>query len=284
MPKSISIVGPPGKPGEVYYDLHVNDTPAPAPSGSELLISMRAAALNHRDLFLRQHLYPGLTFAPVPLGADGSGVVVSCGPDADSSFWNGKRVIVNPGIGWKDAPEGPEEEFGGIYCTLGGTKFYPKGTLGEYFVVDQSEVEIAPDHLSDVEAAALPLTGLTAWRCVAEKLGPRNIGQGKDVLVTGIGGGVALMALGFLSKMGTRVWVSSGSQEKIERATEEAGATGGVNYKEQGWENKLVEMLKEKTGGKKKTLDGIIDGAGGDIVDKGRKLLKVRKKSKSLLK
>ena len=279
MPKSISIIGPPGKPGQVYYALHLNDDKsdsAPSPSGSEVLIQMRAAAMNHRDLFCRQHLYPGVTFEPVPLFSDGCGVVVSCGPDADQTAWQGKRVIVNPGMGWKESPEGPEEELGGNYLVMGGTKFYPKGTLGEYLLVDQGEVEIAPPHLTSLEVAALPLTGLTAWRAVGkEKLGERNRGVGKDVLVTGIGGGVALNALAFLTEMGTRVWVSSGSPEKLKRATTELGAAGGVNYKEEGWEKKLVELIKEKSGGKKKTLDGIVDGAGGDIIEKGHKLLKV---------
>ena len=79
---------------------------------------------------------------------------------------------------------------------MGGSKHYPKGTLAEYLAIDQEQAELAPSHLSDAEAAALPLTGLTAWRAVGvEKLGKRNVGEGKDVLVTGIGGGVALNAL-----------------------------------------------------------------------------------------
>ena len=282
MPLSVSISGPAGKPGQVYYPLvHNRDPAAPTPQGSELLLHMRAAALNHRDHFIRQHLYPGTTFAPVPLGADGCGVVISTGPDikeSEKQSWLGKRVVVNPGTGWESDPVGPEEDgpTGGNYLILGGTKFYPKGTMGEYLVVESSEVELAPEHLSDVEAAALPLTGLTAWRAVGPyKLGERNSGEGKDVLVTGIGGGVALMALVILKAKGTRVWVTSGSQEKLDKATKELGAAGGVNYKEEGWEGKLLELVKQKNGGKKKLLDGIVDGAGGDIGNKAFKLLRV---------
>ena len=277
MPKSISVAGPAGKPGQVYYALHLNNTASPPePTGKELLVKIHAAAMNHRDLFVRQNLYPGVTFAPVPLMSDGCGTVVSCGPEADKKAWQGKRVIMVPGIGWRDSPEGPEDEIlGGNYVIMGGSKHYPKGTLAEYLVIDQDEVEPAPAHMSDAEAAALPLTGLTAWRAVGvEKLGKRNAGEGKDVLVTGIGGGVALNALQFLTKMGTRVWVTSGSQEKLNRA-KELGAAGGVNYKEEGWQKKLLELVEGETGGKKTTLDGIVDGAGGDIIEKGFGLIKV---------
>lgn len=280
MPLSVSLAGPAGKPGQVYYSLTHNQEPSPPkPTGTEILIKLRAAALNHRDLFQRQHLYPGTTFAPVPLCADGAGTVISVGPDVPNpdSLTN-KRVVINPGLGWASDPYGPEEDgpSGGNYLILGGTKYYPKGTLGEYITVEASEVEIAPSHLSDIEAAALPLTGLTAWRAVGpNKLGERNVGQGKDVLITGIGGGVALMALAILVAKGTRVWVTSGSEEKLTRATKELGAAGGVSYKEDKWEEKLLALIKEKNGGKKKLLDGIVDGAGGDIATKAAKLLRV---------
>lgn len=136
--------------------------------------------------------------------------------------------------------------------------------------MDAGEVEEAPAGLSDVEAGALPLTGLTAWRAVVTKSG--NAVRGRNVLVTGIGGGVALMALGFAVGMGVSVWVSSGDEEKIRRARE-MGARGGVNYRRVGWERELREGLPRE----RPFLDAIIDGAGGDVVDKGAKLLKVRR-------
>jgi len=135
--------------------------------------------------------------------------------------------------------------------------------------VKQSELEEAPSHLTDVEAAAVPLTGLTAWRAVMVKCGSNNVGPGKNVLVTGIGGGVALKALAFAKAAGANVYVTSGSKEKIEKA-KELGATGGVNYKEEGWDKKLLGMLTTE----KKQFDAIVDGAGGDIVEKSARLLK----------
>lgn len=262
------IDGKPGKPGQVYYPLSLRTVPKPSPQGSELLIKLTAASLNHRDLFLRQHLYPGVTF-DVPLLADGVGVVVDAGPNVPSpETWQGKRVILNPGVGWKDSPDGPEEAAG--YRIMGGTRVYDKGTLQEYLAIDFSEVEEAPGHLSDAEAAALPLTGLTGWRALITKAGERNSGDSAAVLITGIGGGVALMALRFAVARGAHVFVTSSSQEKIRKAVE-LGATGGVSYKEEGWEKKLLGLLPAG----KKNFDAIIDGAGGDSVEKSVKLLKV---------
>nr|OQN98329.1 hypothetical protein B0A51_18775 [Rachicladosporium sp. CCFEE 5018] len=134
----------------------------------------------------------------------------------------------------------------------------PLGTLGESVTIDASEVEVAPEHLSSLEAAALPLTGLTAWRATMVKSG--NAKAGRNILVTGIGGGVAIMALLFAVAAGANVYVTSGSEEKIQRA-KSMGAKGGVSYKEKGWEKKLLDLLPKD----RKYLDAIIDGAGGDV-------------------
>ena len=102
------------------------------------------------------------------------------------------------------------------------------------------------------------------------KCGANNLQPGKNILITGIGGGVALMALTFATATGANVWVTSGNEEKIQRA-KELGAKGGVIYKEEGWEKKLQGMLPAEN----RQIDAIVDGAGGDIVEKGVKLLKV---------
>ncbi|KAK5112382.1 hypothetical protein LTR62_004345 [Meristemomyces frigidus] len=264
MPKAIAIRQIPGKPGQVYYPLEHVQLPTPQPKEHEVVVRITAAALNHRDLFLRQHLYPGTTFG-VPLLADGSGVVVATGSGAEAQKWKGKKVVLNPGSGWKDDLEGPESATG--YAILGGTKMNPLGTLGETVTIAASELEEQPTHLSAVEAAALPLTGLTAWRAVMTKSGQAK--PGRNLLITGIGGGVALMALLFAAAAGANVFVSSGSEDKLAKA-KALGAKGGVNYREKGWEKKLVGMLPEG----RKYLDGIIDGAGGEIVGVGAKILR----------
>ncbi|KAK4553649.1 hypothetical protein LTR86_009147 [Recurvomyces mirabilis] len=264
MPTAIAIRKVDGKPGEVYYPLEHIQLPEPQPKDNEVVVKITAAALNHRDLFLRQHLYPGTTFG-VPLLADGSGVVVATGSSSEAQKWKGKKVVINPGSGWKDDLEGPESPTG--YAILGGTKMNPLGTLGETVTIDAGELEEQPTHLSAVEAAALPLTGLTAWRAVMTKSGQAK--PGRNILITGIGGGVALMALLFAVAAGANVYVSSGSEEKLNKA-KALGAAGGINYKEKGWEKKLVEMLPQD----RKQLDAIIDGAGGDIVGIGAKIIR----------
>ena len=261
------IDGKPGKPGKVYYPLSTRTLPKPSPKGRELVVKITAASLNHRDLFSRQQLYPGVTF-DVPLGSDGVGFVTSVGPDVTPQKWIGKRVILSPLIGWKDSPEAPEDPKGPRI--MGGTKAYNNGTLQEYVTIDEDEVEEAPGHLSDAEAAALPLTALTGWRALVTKGGEKNTGKGSNVLVTGIGGGVALIVLRIAVARGANVYVTSSSEEKIKKAVE-LGARGGVSYKEAGWEKKLLALLPAD----KKFFDTIIDGAGGDSIEKSAKLLKV---------
>jgi NADPH:quinone reductase-like Zn-dependent oxidoreductase len=265
MPKAIAVRKIEGKPGSVYYPLETIDIPTPKPGPTDVVIKLTAAALNHRDLFIRQSLYPAIGFG-VPLLADGAGVVTSTGDSEEAKKWQGKRVVINPGTGWKDDPDGPESASG--YAILGGTKLNHRGTLAEVMCTDASEVEEVPGFLSDVEAAAVPLTGLTAWRALMVK--SQNAKPDRNILVTGIGGGVAIMALLFGVAAGCKVWVTSGSEEKLTKA-KELGAAGGVNYKEKDWEKKLQGMLPED----RKYLDAIIDGAGGDVVQKGMRLLKV---------
>jgi NADPH:quinone reductase-like Zn-dependent oxidoreductase len=233
---------------------------------TQAVITITGAALNHRDLFIRQHLYPGTTFG-VPLLADGVGIVSSTGTSSSAKSWLNKRVLLNPGTGWKDSLEGPEHPKG--YAIMGGTKSNPAGTLQDVCVLDAGELEECPEHLSDEEAAALPLTGLTAWRAFWVKSG--NAVAGRNILVTGIGGGVALMVLLFAVAQGCNVYVTSGNQEKIDKAVK-LGAKGGVIYKEKDWDKKLQAMLPKD----RQYLDAIVDGAGGDVVKVGSKILKVR--------
>ncbi|KAF1938706.1 NAD(P)-binding protein [Clathrospora elynae] len=264
MPSAIAIKQIEGKPGKVYYPLEKITVPEPEPKDHEAVITLAAAALNHRDLFIRQHLYPGTTFG-VPLLADGVGIVKCTGSSQSAKPWLNKRVVLNPGTGWKDSLEGPEHPKG--YAIMGGTKTNPVGTLQDVCVLDAGELEECPEHLSDEEAAALPLTGLTAWRAFWVKSG--NAVAGRNILVTGIGGGVALMVLLFGVAQGCNVYVTSGNQEKIDKAVK-LGAMGGVIYKEKDWEKKLQGLLPKE----RKYLDAIVDGAGGDIVNKGSRLLK----------
>jgi NADPH:quinone reductase-like Zn-dependent oxidoreductase len=140
------------------------------------------------------------------------------------------------------------------------------GCCQEFICVPATEIELCPVYLSDQEAAAVPLAALTAWRATIVKAA---ITAGQTVLITGIGGGVALFCLQFAVEQGTNVYVSSGSDEKIARAVR-LGARGGVNYKNADWPEKLLTMLPEGN----RCFDAVIDSAGGDIVGKSVGLLR----------
>jgi NADPH:quinone reductase-like Zn-dependent oxidoreductase len=201
----------------------------------------------------------------VPLLADGVGIVTSTGTSPAAKAWLGKRVLLNPGTGWASSPDGPEDPAG--YAILGGTSANPRGTLADTITLAAAELEPCPPHLSDAEAAALPLTGLTAWRAFRVKSG--NAVPGRNILITGIGGGVALMALLFAVAAGCNVYVSSGSSAKIARAVE-MGAKGGVDYRGKDWGKELLAQLPAD----RRYLDAIIDGAGGDVLGRATRLLK----------
>ncbi|KAI0413361.1 hypothetical protein F5X98DRAFT_378831 [Xylaria grammica] len=263
MSRSLTLKKIDGKPGQVYYPLQLNHNPKPAAGPGELLIRLQAAALNHRDHFQRQHLYPGISFEH-PLLGDGCGVVESAGPDTKTgSSLVGKRVLVTPSRGWDSALEGPE----GAFFTIGGHTGTDCGTAQDYVVVPEGEVEVAPDYLSTAEAAALPLVGLTAWRALITKSG--NALPGRNILVTGIGGGVALAVLQFAVALGCNTYVTSGSPAKLERA-KELGAKGGVSYRDADWDKQLAALLPKS----RPYLDAVVDGAGGDIMARVVRLLK----------
>jgi NADPH:quinone reductase-like Zn-dependent oxidoreductase len=131
------------------------------------------------------------------------------------------------------------------------------GTLSQYITVPASKVYPKPGHLSLSEAAAIPLAGLTAYRAVLVKA---NIKAGENVLITGIGGGVATFAFLFSKAMGANIFVTSGSNEKIKTA-KQLGAFEGFNYQNEMWDEVLINILNNK-------IDAAIDGTGGDVISK----------------
>ena len=206
--------------------------PNPKPSKGEVVVGIHTAALNHRDLFITQGQYAGIR-TPCILGSDGAGE------------WQGKRVVLYPALAWGSNPNFQSKDF----RVLGMPE---NGTFAEQISIPKANVFPMPEHLGWEQAAAIPLAGLTAWRALFSRC---KLKKGEKVLITGIGGGVALTALQFAIAAEAEVFVTSGSVEKIERATK-IGAKGGANYHEAGWE----KQLKQAAGG----FDVIIDSAGGD--------------------
>lgn len=219
--------------------LAVVEVPDPAPQAGEVTVALRAAALNHRDVWIRQGQYAGLKWPCLP-GSDGAGVVLD--GDAD---WRGREVIINPSFDW-----GASERAQGAQFTILGL---PRdGTLAEKIAVPAGQLATKPAHLTWEEAAALPLAGLTAYRAVFSRA---NLQPGERVLISGVGGGVALCAMQFAVAAKAEVWVTSSSPAKIARAVE-LGAKGGFNYADPEW----AKAAAKAPG----LFDVIIDSAGGD--------------------
>lgn len=224
--------------------LEVREVPDPVPGAGEVVVKIAAAALNHRDVWIKLGQYAGLKFPCTP-GSDGVGEVIAAGAEVEPGEWVGRRVIINPSFGWGLGEAAQGEEF----SILGLPR---DGTLAEKIVVPVTQLSLVPAHLNDEEAAALPLAGLTAWRAVMSRA---QLKGGERVLVGGIGGGTALFALQFAVAAGAEVWVTSSSAEKIERA-KGLGAKGGFNYSRPGW----AEAARAEAGG---FFDVIVDSAGG---------------------
>ncbi|KAL5594589.1 uncharacterized protein BROUX77_007936 [Berkeleyomyces rouxiae] len=253
-----------GKPGQVYYPLKLNHVDIPKAGHGQVVVKMLAASLNHRDLFIRKHLYPAISFNS-PLFSDGYGTVVEVGAACKTPSMLGKNVILTPCVNWQAAPEGPEDSR--AFAVIGASKLTPLGAGADYVVINETAVELAPEHLTAAEGASLPTVGLTAWRALVTKT--ENALPGRNILVTGIGGGVALAALQFAVAMGCAVYVTSSSPEKIEKA-KALGAKGGVNYKNATWAAELQEQLPSG----RPYIDAVIDGAGGVIMNAAVKLMK----------
>lgn len=293
MPHSLLIRDKRPKGGKVYYPLQLQIISKPTPGPNELLVKMSAAALNHRDFFIRQSLYPNISFQS-PLLSDGSGTVVEAGPGCSATSRaladHQSLVIITPSRGWKAEASGPEPNSWASFGAIGGvavgsesSRQQVAGTAQTYVVVHEEEVEPSPEHLSPAEAAALPTCGLTGWRALVTKcgIGPTNAdaaaehGAGghennaSNILVTGIGGGVALQVLQFAIAMGHNVWVTSGSAAKLQRARQ-LGAKGGVLYTAGEWHRDLAALLPAD----RPHLDAVVDGAGGDIVVRTTGLLR----------
>lgn len=217
------------------------------PIKDQVLIRLHNAALNHRDIWTwrEQSISSG---DGIILGSDGCGVIEDVGEDADTLLI-GSEVIINPSLDWGNNPIVQ----GNSFRILG----YPDhGTFSDYIAISKKYAFEKPDHLNFAESAAVPLSGLTAYRALFSKA---RLRAKEKVLITGIGGGAALWVLQFAVAYQARVYVTSGSGEKIDKA-KGLGAVEGFNYKDPEWHQKA---LKESGG-----FDIIIDSAGGEEFSK----------------
>ena len=226
-------------------------TPALAPG--KALVKIKAVALNRRDDWIREGKYPNIKTGMV-MGSDGAGMVESVN-DEEHKDWIGKEVVINPNIDWGPNPNVQSSK----YTILG---MPVDGTFAEYVVVPVDRLHHKPFHLDLLQASALPLGGLTAFRALFRK---GELRADQNVLISGFGGGVAQFAFLFAKAAGANVYITSGSDEKLEKALK-MGAKGGYNYRKQT----TYEDLWKTRGG----FDLIIDSAGGDQINTYIKMLR----------
>ena len=213
-------------------------------------LKMRPGALNHLDLFVIGGL-PGVTIGPNwILGADGCGVIDQLGGRV-AGLSKGDRVIINPGISDRSCE----------YCLDGEQPLCPKfgilgehlpGVFAEYAIVPAANVRRIPDSISDADAAAFTLATLTAWRMVVTRA---RVEKDEQVLIWGIGGGVAQAAMRICLDRGATVWVTSSDERKLDRA-KELGAHETINHR--GVD--VGKLIRERTG--KRGVDVVVDNVG----------------------
>ncbi|MCC5944298.1 MAG: zinc-binding dehydrogenase [Bernardetiaceae bacterium] len=221
--------------------IEIRDIDKPSVGTGQVLVRLHAAALNRRDAWIRQGMYPGIQQSV--LGSDGCGTVAEVGSQVAQELL-GKSVLINPNNNWGDNPSHQSED----YHILGMPS---DGTFAEYILTTPDRLITKPDFISFAEAAALPLAGLTAYRAVFTH---GQVSKGKKVLISGAGGGVAQFAFQFAVAAGAEVYVLSGKQEKIDKLMA-MGAKGGFNYKDENW----AKQIQKSVG----SLDVAIDSAGG---------------------
>lgn len=235
-------------------NLLIQDIKEPEPAEGEVRIRIKRAALNRRDVWITVGKYPRVQLPSVG-GSDGAGIVDSVGLGVDSAII-GNEVVIYPARNWGDDPRCGGKDF----RVLG---MPDQGTFAEAICVPVSDIAPKPAHLSWDQAAAIPLAGLTSWRALITH---GEVCSGQKVLVTGIGGGVASFALLWAKSHGAEVYVTSGSNEKLE-AARAIGAVDGVNYHDREWD----QTIRKMSGG----IDIVIDSAGGAVMNNAMNTLNV---------
>lgn len=219
------------------------DVQTPTPGPGEVLVKIKAAALNRRDYWITIGKYAGIKY-PTILGSDGAGIVTQIGERVDEK-WVNKEVVINAATNWGDS-----EDFQGKDFKILGLP--EDGTFAEYVKIGAEYLFEKPAYLTWEQAAAFPLAGVTAYRALTVKAKAK---KGDTVLISGVGGGAGTFALQWAVALGCKVFVTSGTGEKIEKARQ-LGALAGVNYKAQDWAEELLHL----SGG----FDVIIDSALGE--------------------
>jgi NADPH:quinone reductase-like Zn-dependent oxidoreductase len=230
--------------------LRLQDVPDPVIGAEEVLVRVRACALNHLDIFVREGIPALKTPLPFWTGCDIAGDVAEVGA-AVKTVKVGDRVAVNPNLtcGRCEFCIQGEDSLCLQYGILGE---HVPGGLAELVKVRGDNVLPLPSHVSYEDAASFILTNMTAWRMVVTQ---GRVRAGQDVLILGVGGGVSSTAVQIAKLCGARVIVTSSSDAKLDRARQ-LGADLGINYAKDDW----TKVVREKTG--RRGVDVVIENVG----------------------
>ncbi len=244
--------------------LQYSDVPDPTPGSVEVLIEVKACALNHLDVWIRKG-WPGLNLKmPHIGGSDVAGVIAGLG-EGVTGWQVGDRVVVDPGIITGEdefTRRGEHSLSSGIHYLILGE--HCPGGAADYVVVPAASLMKLPEDLDYPEAAAPLLVGLTAWRMLFKRAALR---AGESVLIVGAGGGVNSVALQLAKWAGATVYVLTSTEEKMARAIE-LGADVALNYREDPDWHKTIAKMTGRRG-----VDVVVDNVGQATLNKSIRAL-----------
>ena len=232
--------------------LRSEDVPEPAPARGDVVIEVKAASINHIDIFLRRGM-PGIK-VPMPkiIGSDAAGVIREIGLEV-SGLRIGQRVTINPGISCGHC-EFCAAGFGSQCLTYAMVGENTDGAYAQLLKVPSHIVLPIPDSISFEDAAAAPLVFMTAWSMMVNK---GNIRPGEDVLILGAGAGVGTAAIQIAKMVGCRVFATASTEEKLQRA-KQLGADFLINYKTEEFDKKVRDLTNRRG------VDVVVDYIGAD--------------------
>lgn len=242
--------------------VELGDLPEPRPLAGEVTVRMRAGALNHLDLWTLGGLPGQDLHLPHVLGADGAGEILELG-EGVTGLRPGSRVIVNPALhcGACEFCRAGEQSLCTTFKMMGE---HESGTFAEVVRVPATNVFPFSDHLSFAQAAALGVTTITAYRMLFTR---GRLRPGEWALITGIGGGLALSLFALARPVAGRIFVTSSSPAKLDRALE-MGADHAIDYKQED----VGRAVRKLTG--KRGVDLVADSAGGSALDPALRALR----------
>jgi NADPH:quinone reductase-like Zn-dependent oxidoreductase len=220
--------------------LQIFDLPKTTIGADDVLINVKASALNRLDLFVREGL-PGLKLQmPHIPGSDGAGIIAEIGANVRNLKVR-QRVTINPGLscGACEFCLAGEQSLCGDFKILGE---HCAGTAADFVCVPAVNVLPIPDVFPFEQAAAVPLVFLTAWRALMPRA---QVRAGEDVLILGAGGGASTAAIQIAKKSGARVFVTSSSDAKLEKA-KQIGADVPINYSTQEWDKEVYKLTNKR--------------------------------------